>query len=52
MSTNSKIARTYPKHFDPSPEKVWEKFEATKQQEQEDAQDDEFSLSDLQNDDE
>jgi len=55
MSTNSKIAKTYPKHFDPNPEKVWEKIEsklASNQEEDEDNEDNEFDLSDLSNEDE
>ena len=52
MSTNSRIAKVYPKHFDPNPEKVWEKFESVNQQEQEDEEDNEFDLSDLTSDDE
>ena len=55
MSTNSKIAKTYPKHFDPNPESIWDKIEArlaTNQQEQEDTEDDEFSFSDLSSNDE
>ena len=55
MSTNSKIAKTYPKHFDPVPDRVWEKIEkqlSKNQQEDEDNEEDEFTFSDLTSNDE
>lgn len=55
MSTNSRIKTTYPKHFDPNPEKVWEKIEsklASNQEEDEDNEETEFSFSDLSSNDE
>ena len=56
MSTNSRIKTTYrPKHFDPSPEKVWEKIESklsSNQEEDEDNEETEFTFSDLSSNDE
>lgn len=55
MSTNSRIKTTYPKHFDPNPEKVWEKIESkltSNQEEDEDNEDNEFTFTDFSNEDE
>lgn len=56
MTTNSRIARVYPKHFDPNPEAIWENIEKrVKKAEEEDEPDesnDEFDIYDFSNEDE
>jgi hypothetical protein len=59
MSTNSRIKATYPKHFDPNPEAIWDNIDAIEKRAQKaddedepDESNDEFDIYDLSNEDE